>query len=83
MNKDIIGYFQNGIYWFSNIKYLFYIFRKFFNILNFFRGRKSKKNIKVKNKNKNFLLGKKGRYIMKQDFKIIKKAVVVLKERYY
>lgn len=83
MNKDIIGYFQNGIYWFSNIKYLFYIFRKFFYILNFFRGGKSKKNIKVKNKNKNFLLGKKGRYIMKQDFKIIKKAVVVLKERYY
>ena len=83
MNKDIIGYVQSGIYGFSNIKSLFYILRKGFNILKFFKGGKSKKNIKVKNRNKNFVFSKKGRYIMKKDFKVIKKAVVVLKERYY
>lgn len=83
MNKDIIGYFQSGIYWFSNIKNLFYIFRNGFYIIRFFKGGKSKKNIKIKSKNKNFIFDKKGIHVIKKDFKLMRKAFVVLKDRYY
>ncbi len=83
MNKDIIGYIQNGFYWFSNVKSIFYVFRNGFYIFRFFKGKKNKRNIKIKNPKSNFIFGKKGRHIIKNDFKIIKKAFIVFKERYY